>query len=369
MWRTEDDLQQMLRGSAAAWAADAAGPETFRQFRASGRGFDPAMWAEMAALGWTGILLPEDKGGSGLGIAPALTLAEIFGRNLVAAPFIPAAVVSGTILARAAGEGTELAQALAEGQAAPLPAFRESATGLGANAPATEYRDGRLFGRKLFVPGWHEGAELLVSAQSGGKQLVALVQPAAAGLTTEARAMADGTLTADLNFDGVPARPILTGPAAEEALSRAQAHEALALSAMLEGLAAQLFEMTVDYVKSRVQFDKPLASFQVLRHALVDLHTQIELAGASWRRAARALDEGLPSAAQRIAAARARAARAAHGMGQAAIQYHGAFGYTEEADVGLYVNAILRLAAQGGSRRTHGFAALARHKEAAHANA
>lgn len=365
MWRVEDDVQQMLRDSAVAWAEDAAGAERFRRFRASGQGFDPAQWTSMAELGWTGLLLPEAFGGSGLGLGPALTLAEIFGSHLVAAPFVASAVVAATLLA--AGADEQRALDLAEGRAAPLAAIRDAATHGGVATTGVRHVDGKLHGTKPFVPGWHGGATLLVSALADGQAVVAVVEDSAEGMSVQSRKMADGSLAADVTFTAAPARVLLSGQVARDAIALARLREALAVCAMLEGLATRLFHMTSDYIKDRVQFDHPLASFQVLRHAMVDLHCQLELAGASWRLALRDLEANAPDAAKRVAAARARAASSAHAMAEAAIQYHGAFGYTEDADVGLYVNSILRVAALGGAARDHRKIALIQHRERAHA--
>lgn len=365
MWRTEDDIQQMLRESADAWAKGGAGPERFRQFRQTGSGFDPQGWQAMAELGWTGILLPEDRGGAGLGLEPALTLASVLGRNLAMAPFVPSAIGAATILAGASGDGAAAVAAdLVQGRAAPLPAFREGIHDVAPQQPTTHYAAGRVSGRKVFVAGWHDSAPLLVTASGPEGLVIALVPPGASGVRVTSRVMADGTRAADIAFEDVEAEAILTGAAARDALALAYCREALGLSAMLEGLADKLFELTSDYVGQRVQFDKPLASFQALRHTIVDLQAQIELAGASWRVAARLLEaEGPQVAAGRAAMARARAGAAAHTMGKAAIQYHGAFGYTEEADIALYANTILRLMTQGGTPVMQRRAALAHHKD------
>src|SRR5690606_33081212 len=121
-----------------------------------------------------------------------------------------------------------------------------------------------------------------------------------------------------------------------------------------EGAALKLLAMTGDYLAQRSQFDKSLASFQSIRHGLVSQHLQIEFAGASWRAAAAALHVGMSvDTAIRISAAKARSADAALGMGKAAIHYHGAFGFTDEADIGLYVNAILRWASWLGNAEAH----------------
>lgn len=367
MWRTEDDIQRMLRSSAEDFAASEHSPERFRKLRGSDTGFDPQAWKAMADLGWTGILLPEEMGGSGLGLGPALTLAEVFGRHLLIEPLIPSAVVSGTILSLAGGRGRAAAEALIEGRSAICPAFHEGFAEIGFVPPAARLDDGgTLTGRKVFVPGWVRGAPLLVTAMNGGEAAVLLVASDAPRVTASERKMSDGTLAADIGFEGVTVDAsaiLLRGADAVTAVELALARGSLALAAQMEGLAKRLHEMTAEYLRQRVQFDKPLASFQVLRHAMVDLHMQIELSGASWRRAADLLEQqGSEAAAGAIHAALARCGETALSLGKSAIQYHGAFGYTEDADVGLYSNAALRWSSQFGNPAAHRNAALTWHK-------
>jgi alkylation response protein AidB-like acyl-CoA dehydrogenase len=157
---------------------------------------------------------------------------------------------------------------------------------------------------------------------------------------------------------------LLRGSDATDAIRLALARGTVALAAQLEGAAQRLLSMTGDYLNQRAQFEKPLASFQSVRHGLVSQHLQIELAGASWRSAAASLQQGLTAeTAMRISAAKARCADAALGMSKAAIHYHGAFGFTEESDVGLYANAILRWASWLGNADTHRQRALNLSKE------
>lgn len=374
MWRIEDDIQRMLRGSAEEFATSEHSPERFRKLRASEAGFDAAAWKAMGDLGWTGILLPEGVGGSGLGLAPALTLAGVFGRHLLIEPLIPAAVVSASVLGLAGAPGQAVAQALAEGRAVVCPAFHEAPGDLGYAQPDCRLQGdgaGALTGRKVFVPGWVRGAALLVTAMQGDGLAVVLVASDAPGVSVAECKMADGTLTADIRFDAVvPMAVLMTGTAAIAAVELALARGALALAAQMEGLAQRLHEVTAEYLRQRVQFGKPLASFQVLRHAMVDLHAQIELSAASWRHAAALLeDEGPEGAMGAVHAALARCGDTALALGKAAIQYHGAFGYTEDADIGLYSNAALRWASQFGSPAAHRSAALAWHRNGNRAHA
>jgi alkylation response protein AidB-like acyl-CoA dehydrogenase len=363
MWRQEDELQSMLRESVDRYAAANDTVVRFRNKRVTDDGFDPASWRAMAELGWTGALLPEAAGGAALDLLPVLSLAEAAGRHLITEPFVASAIIAATVLgASDASAARTLAQALVAGDAVAVLADQEEIGALEPAMPLTtvEPLDGggfALTGRKIFVPAWTTDTRLLVSATLDGKPVVASVASRAVGITAETHRMTDGTVCAHLTFDQVELRAdalILQGSDAADAIRLALARGMLALAAQLEGAARRLFAMTGDYLTQRAQFDKSLASFQSVRHGLVSQHLQIEFAGASWRAAAAALQEGLSTDASiRISAAKARCADAALGMGKAAIHYHGAFGFTDEADIGLYVNAILRWASWLGNADAH----------------
>lgn len=362
MWRQEDELQSMLRESADRYAAGEDSLARFREKRLSTSGFDRASWQAMARLGWTGALLPEQAGGANLDLSAALSLAEALARNLIPEPFVASAIIAATVLgASAAPTARTLAQALAAGEAVVVLADQEDVGAIDPAAPKSVVeRTGTGFvlkGRKLFVPAWTGDGHLLASATLDGAPVVALVNADGKGIAAQTHRMTDGTICAHLCFDEVvldPGALILSGEEASKTIRLAYARGTLALAAQLEGAARQLLSMTIDYVTQRSQFDKPLASFQSVRHGLVSQHLQIELAGASWRSAAVALCAGMSTeAAIRISAAKARCADAALGMGNTAIHYHGAFGFTDEADIGLYVNAILRWASWLGNADAH----------------
>lgn len=363
MWRQEDELQAMLRESADRYAAANETRARFRTLRKSADGFDPERWRHMAELGWTGVLLPEESGGAGLALAQALMLAEAAGRHLIPEPIVASAIIAASVLAAAqAPVATALARGMANGSGVVVLADQELTGTAGPAMLQTRLdrqADGGLVlrGRKVFVPAWTADPQLLVTAWLDGEATVVAVDPAAAGLMANRLTMTDGTACAHLSFDGVllgGEAIVLHGRAATDAIALATARGTLALAAQLEGAARQLLSMTADYLIQRTQFDKPLASFQSIRHGLVTQHLQIEFAGASWRSAAAALEDGVSVGALiQISAAKARCADAALAMGKAAIHYHGAFGFTEEADIGLYVNAILRWASWLGNAETH----------------
>lgn len=364
-WRVDDELQQMLRDSAVHYLGQAGGPVHFRKVRESESGFDPSAWAQMGELGWTGLLLPEPVGGSELGLDAALTLAEEIGRHLCPEPFVAAAVIAATVLAASeAAVATGLSRDLALGQRSVTLAWQEKRGELGIPRFMTRLDQGVLNGAKVFVPAWCPGTGLLVAAAQDEETVIIAVDADAPGVSARAARLTDGTFGADLIFANVPVGDeavILRGGAAHAALDLAIARGTVALSAQLEGLSSALWHRTADYMKQRAQFGSNLADFQALRHRMVDLYAEIELAAASWRRAAGELTQGLASRAP-LHAAKARCSQVAQEMGRWSIQYHGAFGYTDEADVGLYVHSALRWSTWLGNPAAHRREALLAHR-------
>ena len=368
MWRKQDDIQRMLRDSAGEFLAVEHGTARFRERRSGDGTADLTMWAKMAEQGWTGILLSEESGGLGLGLDPALTLAEVLGAGLLNEPFVASAIMAATILDEVGAH--PLTDAMVSGETLVLPAFQEKLNDWGQHSIATKLSASGegyvLSGAKIFVSNWHPDATLLVTASLNGELAVVTVPAKVLGATDIAKT-ADGAAVASIRFENILltiADILLRGEAAESAVLRANQRGILGICAQSEGLAKAMFDMTVEYVRQRAQFGQTLSSFQALRHAMVNLHIEIELASASWRRAAELLAAGNRQAAQAISMAKARTGSAVTGMGKASVQYHGAFGYTEDADVGLYVNTSLRLASWLGNAASHRDAAIAMHLEA-----
>jgi alkylation response protein AidB-like acyl-CoA dehydrogenase len=129
----------------------------------------------------------------------------------------------------------------------------------------------------------------------------------------------------------------------------------IAAAALLSGIAAGALSRTVDYVNQRRQFGQPIGAFQSIQHRCADLYVGLQLAGAAWRRAAKLHDEspGDLANAAAISAAKARASDVALAVGRAAIQMHGAIGFTEESDIGLYLRAAMQYSAWLGGAVAH----------------
>ncbi|MDE2197418.1 MAG: acyl-CoA dehydrogenase family protein [Rhodospirillales bacterium] len=325
---------RLIRDSAAAIAQpDALG--RIRALRFTAPGFERTSWQAMCDMGWPGLLVAEADGGSGLGMGEFCALCEELGAGLVPEPLI------GTAVAARVLKGAALADLLA-GRRLVLPAWQERANSLDAQGE-TRVAGGRVSGRKCFIP-MAAGADAFVVS---GRDGLALVAAAAAGLSVEPTQ--DGGYFGTLSLHEAPGTP-LAGD-----LDAALDEAALASSAYLLGVMERAFALTLDYLRTRQQFGRAIGSFQSLQHRAADLKIQIALTRASIESAAATLD-GAPAVAERQAAvsrAKARAAEAAMLVTRQAIQLHGGIGYTDEADIGLYLRKAMVLANLYGSAALH----------------
>jgi alkylation response protein AidB-like acyl-CoA dehydrogenase len=331
------DNVRMLRDSAAAVVPPDGDLARIRALRFGRPGFDPAVWRQIADMGWIGLRLPESAGGAGLGMIEFCALAEEMGAGLVPEPF-----VAGAMAARMLGDATP--PALLDGSRIIIPAWQERADTIDPGAD-TRLDRGGVTGRKLFVPMAAGADAFLVTTREG----LALVAADAPGVAIDSAATQDGGHWGTVTFERAPAEP-LPGTALD-AIEEAT----LATAAYLLGVMERSFAMTLDYLRTRQQFGRPIGSFQALQHRAADLKLQIALTRASIESAAATLDAGgPPSYAQAaVSRAKARAADASLLVTRQAIQLHGGIGYTDEYDVGLYLRKAMVLANAFGSAQRH----------------
>jgi alkylation response protein AidB-like acyl-CoA dehydrogenase len=324
----------MLRDSAAAVVPTGGDLRRIRALRFQQPGFDPAIWRTMGDMGWLGLRVPEADGGSGLGMAELCALAEKLGSGLAPEPFVPG-VMAATLLPR---------PAVLDGSKIVLPAWQEAPDTL-TPGHETILADGKVTGTKLFVP-MAGGADAFLVCTGAG---MALVDAHAPGVTVELAATQDGGSFGTIRFENAAAEPIPGDPA--DAIEEA----VLATAATLLGVMESCFALTLDYLRTRKQFGKPIGSFQALQHRAADLKLQIALSRASIESAAATLDSGASIQARRVAVSRAkaRAADAAMLVTRQSIQLHGGIGYTDEYDAGLYLRRVMVLANSFGSSRLH----------------
>lgn len=313
----------------------------------------------MAEAGWTGIAAPEAAGGLGLGLAEICIVAEELAADLAPEPFGPATMAT---LAIAGGDNSALCGRLLSGIVAAeitaAVAWQEQPASIDPTTCVTVLKplDGGEFllsGRKVFVPAASWASGFVVTATMVGETVVVWVDGGRPGVSREAQLCVDGSWLHTLQFDDVSVGPdaVIASPQAAAALlPRLIDQAAIIASAELLGIIRAAFDRTHAYLGQRRQFGKPIGSFQVLQHRLVDLWMQRELVSALLYEAIMAHGRADPQASARAASAlKAKAAAAAVLVGRQAIQLHGAIGYADEHDIGLYLKrAIVKSAWIGG---------------------
>ena len=349
----QEDLR-LLRESARTLFDRAGGSSRARKLRDAGGGWDPKMVRELAEAGVFGVTVPEANGGLGMGLGAGGVIAEEVGRVIAPEPVVATIGLSLGLLRRLCPDHPKMAQ-LISGETVLAVAWQERGPN-GAPAETTcRYADGKLTGSKAWVAGATGAEGFLVAAVGDDGPVLTLVEATAEGLSVDRRTQADGSAMGELSFSGTPAQELARGAAVKDALADA-INDATALAAAeLVGLSERALEITLDYIKTREQFDKPIGAFQVLQHRAVDLHIMREIAQAGVREALALMDGETDTRARAMLASRAkaRAVTTAKRITRDAIQMHGAVGYTDEYDIGLYLNRALVLSAWLGDDAHH----------------
>ena len=229
-------------------------------------------------------------------------------------------------------------------------------SGHGIRADADDRRGYVLTGSNHLVPDAAEANGFVVDARADDRLALLFVPRDALGLTIETERFVDGTQVGRVIFDKValPADCILgEGAAADVLLDRLRRPLQIALAAETIGCATELLERTLAYLRTRRQFGRSLGSFQALQHRAVDAFCDVELSRSLTLKAAGIADLAGPGTQNLIAAARARAGLMAQRVGKWAVQMHGAMGFTDECDVGLFLKRIMVLTRLYGTPQAH----------------
>ncbi len=334
--------QRQIADSVEELLANASDSTRMRRAAFEGGGFDPALWQQVAELGACGLHIPEAHGGLGLGVTELVLVAEAFGRRLACVPWLESVALAGTTILSVGDE------AVAARWLPALASGEEIFTldiGLLEGAPPEARREDagwRLDGVLPAVPAAMAARWLLLPAQSEQGRLLLAVALDAAGVTRRPRASHDATRpVAEVRLQGVrvpDAGCLARGAAVDRALERGRRLAAVVLASELVGMAQQCLDLTVAYLGDRVQFGKPLATFQALKHRCALMMVAVEFARSAVLGAAREFDEQ-PAEGRtlRLATmARCLADDAAQYCTQEAIQLHGGVGFTWEYDPHLY---------------------------------
>ncbi len=348
-----DPAQAMLAKTASDFANKHDPVDRQRQLRndKSELGYSPAVWSEMADLGWTGIPFAEDLGGLGMGMAEAVLISESMGEALAPEPFISAVIFAGSLI-EALGT-TEQKQAwlqpTIEGQKRLAVAHQEQATRFDpAHCTTTaEQVDGgwRLTGTKAHVIDGYDANGWVVAARTSGGDRdedgisLFIVAAGANGATCTHQARVDSRNASTLVLAGAPGELLGGvdggGPALSEAIDRAT----VALCGEMLGMVREAFERTIEYLKTREQFGAKIGTFQALQHRAAEMFVEIELCKSVVMGAARTLDEDgdVSNRIAQVANAKARCSDTVILVTNEALQMHGGVGMTDEYDIGLFM--------------------------------
>ena len=340
--------QQMIRASARDFLNGYPSERMRAAMHAPG-GYDAALWRQMAGeLGWSGLAIPERYGGAGLGWVELCILQEEQGRRLVASPFFATVAMAASIVREAATEAqreaflkpiasgsVRIACALSGDDGRPPPEGASLRLEAGSGGLT-------LHGVSDFVIHADSADLLLVLARAGDSgQLAAIVLPAATpGITITPHVMLDLTRPMSrIEFQDVSVEPgqrLGEDGVATQAVVRGLNLARIALAAEALGGAERILEMTAEYAKQRVQFGRPIGSFQALKHRLADMMVEVEAAKSAAWYAACVADEGSDELAEAAAIAKSYCCDAFYGCAANAIQLHGGIGFTWEHDAHLY---------------------------------
>jgi len=345
--------QSMLRESARGLISDKAPVSHLRHLRDSkdATGFSRELWKSFAEMGFSGLLIAEEFGGSGLGCVEAGLVMEEIGRTLMPSPFLSTAVVAASALSRggSAAQKSEYLAKISAGDLLASLAVDEGAKHRPLQIELKAARSGngfKLSGSKALVVDGHVADLLIVAARSAGASgeaggvTLLLVDPKAKGVATERTLMVDSHNAARIEFDNVEVD-------ADHVLGEVDQGFALlegvlnigrgAVASEMVGLAEEVFSRTVNYLKERKQFGKAIGEFQALQHRAAQLYIDIEITRAAVLKAQQALDGNFDKATSAVAVAKARAGTTATRAVQEGVQMHGGMGMTDQFDIGFFM--------------------------------
>jgi alkylation response protein AidB-like acyl-CoA dehydrogenase len=345
------DEQRALQDAVRSYLRDRFGPTQVRAvFDDPAGDGDPAeLWKAVGEQGWLAVLVPEEYDGMGLGLLDASVIARAFGAGTVPGPWLGTVLAAEAVrLAGSADQQKSWLSRLASGEVRGAVAIhRPGSSPVPTNAPATS-AGGKLSGKLDLVEYAGVADVLIVAAQDG----LYLVDPKGSGVTlTQCEALDRTTRLFTVDLDSATGER-LEGSSPEvlqELLDRA----AVLVANDLVGIARKALTETVEYDKTRVQFGKPVGSFQAIKHDLADLHVMITMAEHASTYAAYALDADLPEKTLAVSIAKSKAADTARKATSDMIQYHGGIGYTWEHDAHFYFKRSKRLEYAYGDAAQH----------------
>ena len=351
-----NDEQRQIKETSKEFLAARYKPERIRELLDSEHGFEESDWKEMVELGWTGLALPEEHGGQGLGIVELAAVFEEMGYALAPGPLLSNTVVGLALsLCGSDDQKAEFLAPLAAGEKRGAPALIDA----GSSATIGEFvmeaqsngNGAALSGEKILVMDAAAADFLLVATADGKRHLV---DTSESGVSIDREASIDPTRPLySVRFDGVDVPSERTLPAEGEDYFKVFQRVCVAISAELTGIAQRTMEMAVDYAKERQQFGRPIGSYQAVSHRCAQMLLETEGARSATYYAAWAADqspEDLPLAASM---AKAYASDAGWRVPNQSLQVHGGIGFTWEHDLHLWLKRAKVDAAMFGDSHWH----------------
>ena len=330
---TQNESQRELAGLSRRILTDRLTPERLAAAEAGGDRFDPALWASLAGAGILAAGLPESVGGAGLGLLEQCSVLTELGRAVAPVPYLASIVLGASALARFGGPDQRRRWAAPAGRGeliltAALPEEDGDDPRM-PSASAERVAGGwRLSGVKTTVPAAPLAALLLVPASTADGATVFLVDPGDEGVTVQRQQVTGGDSTGRVVLAGVrlAGDRVLGSPASgREVTDWLVAHGTVGLCALQLGVVERALELTAAYAQSRVQFGKPIGSFQAVAQRLADAYVDVEAVRLTMWQAAWRLAEGLPGGTE-AATAKFWAADAGHRVAHTAVHVHGGVG-------------------------------------------
>lgn len=361
--------QNMLKDSSSEFCKTKSPITAFRNLRdeKNADGFSREIYAEMVELGWTGAIFPEVLGGFDFGYQGMGVMLEETGRTLVPSPLLSTVVLSGSLLMLAGNDDQkqDLIPKIIAGEALLTVAIDEghthNPTKIACHAKKSD-SGYSLSGKKKFVLDGHVADKIIVAARTSGESsdsngiTLFIVDADAPGVSTTRVHMIDSRNSAIVELDNVDVNEsnvlgTVDGgfPPLDAALDRAR----ILLAAEMLGSLTQVFETTIEYLKTRVQFDVPIGSFQALQHRASEIFGEVEIARSVVMESLTAIDEGADNLPALASLTKAKLNDIFHLVSSEGIQLHGGIGMTDECDVGFYLKRSRVASETLGSSRYH----------------
>ncbi len=344
------DDQQAIKRTARDFLAARYPLATVRRLAEDDRGFTDQQWNELVELGWAGVIVPEDRGGLGLGAVELVVIAEEMGYALAPSPWFSTTCAAAMLSAAGTEEQRERwLEPLATGEVRGTLAVWDERSGWAPDHSEVEpASDGTLSATKIAVPDADAVAFLIVSGADGRHYLV---QRDGASVTVEPETPLDPTRKLyRVTLDGAAAQPLEHAP---DRIAGVYATIVTVLAAENVGVAQRAMEMAVAYAKDRAQFDRPIGSYQAVSHRCAQMLLEVEGARSLSYWAGWALDNQADAGPRAASMAKAYAGDAGFRVTASALQVHGGIGFTYEHDLHFFLKRAFANAHAFGDSRWH----------------